>query len=280
MLFAIPLCRWPFPRLCGFPSCRVAPATVKQPVRPLFGFRLPSEFCLTQPSSQAAARELLSWALVPFSTPRTRRFTSYGLYGARYVPPSGFGYPHGGFLPPSPCRLFFTPAALLGFALRSFLRPEGIRRVSAGKNPPAVSPTGFPVPPKRDRPAQWAAASGLRPFRESLATAAGLVRKPLVAPLGFTLLGSSGENLSGLSPGFLPRTSRPSASRPTTACASEYRSALAWPHPSARFNERCGRDNPYRVSAPVRPWAFERARAGAILFAFCRFVHRCRPRQS
>jgi hypothetical protein len=34
---------------------------------------------------------------------------------ARYVPPSGFGYPLDGFLPLTPRRLCFAPAALLGF---------------------------------------------------------------------------------------------------------------------------------------------------------------------
>jgi hypothetical protein len=48
---------------------------------------------------------------------------------AHYVPPSGFGYPLGGFLPSDPCRLCFTPAALLGFALRSFPLP--------GRHPPS-----------------------------------------------------------------------------------------------------------------------------------------------
>jgi hypothetical protein len=38
---------------------------------------------------------------------------------ARYVPPSGFGYPPGGLLPSIPGRFCFTPAALLGFTLRS-----------------------------------------------------------------------------------------------------------------------------------------------------------------
>ena len=57
---------------------------------------------------------------------------------ARYVPPSGFGYPLDGLLPPSPCRFYFTPAALMGFTLRSFPLPEGIRRVSGQKNPHTV----------------------------------------------------------------------------------------------------------------------------------------------
>jgi hypothetical protein len=45
-------------------------------------------------------------------------------------------------------------------------------------------------------PAQWTAVFGLLPFRESLAAAAGLVQRLLVAPLGFTLLGSAGGDLA------------------------------------------------------------------------------------
>jgi len=62
-----------------------------------------------------------------------------------FVPPSGFGYPLGGLRPPRPCGFCFTPAALLGFALRSFLLSEGIRRVSGRKDPHTVSPIGIPV---------------------------------------------------------------------------------------------------------------------------------------
>jgi hypothetical protein len=57
---------------------------------------------------------------------------------ARYVPPSGFGYPLDGLLPPSPCRFCFTPAALMGFTLRSFPLPKGIRHVSGQKDPHTV----------------------------------------------------------------------------------------------------------------------------------------------
>jgi hypothetical protein len=65
---------------------------------------------------------------------------------ARYVPPAGFGYPLGGLRPPSPCRPYFIPAALLGFTLRSFLLPEGIQPVSGWKNPHTVSPASIPAP--------------------------------------------------------------------------------------------------------------------------------------
>jgi len=66
-----------------------------------------------------------------------------GVAGARYVPPSGFGYPLGGLLLPSPCRLYFTPAALLGFALRSFLLSEGIRTFPGGWTHVPFSPPLF-----------------------------------------------------------------------------------------------------------------------------------------
>jgi hypothetical protein len=62
----------------------------------------------------------------------------------RYVPSSGFGYPRDGLLPPSPGRPYFVPAALMGFALRSFLLTEGTRRVSARVHPHTVSPAGYP----------------------------------------------------------------------------------------------------------------------------------------
>jgi hypothetical protein len=49
---------------------------------------------------------------------------------ARYVTPSGFGYPLDGLLPSVPCRFFFAPAALMGFTLRSVSLSKGIRCVS------------------------------------------------------------------------------------------------------------------------------------------------------
>jgi hypothetical protein len=63
---------------------------------------------------------------------------------ARYVPPSGFGYPLDGFLPPGPCRPCFRPTALLGFTLRSIPLSQGIPRVTTGKHPRTVSPCTHP----------------------------------------------------------------------------------------------------------------------------------------
>jgi len=44
---------------------------------------------------------------------------------ARHLPRSGFDYPLRGLLPPSPRQFCFTPAALLGFTLRSLLLSQG-----------------------------------------------------------------------------------------------------------------------------------------------------------
>jgi hypothetical protein len=72
-------------------------------------------------------------------------------FQARYGPRSGFGHPLRGFRPPNPGRLCFTPAALVGFALRSFLLRRGGRCVSARRTPLAVFLVG-------KRPARWRGA--------------------------------------------------------------------------------------------------------------------------
>jgi hypothetical protein len=163
-------------------------------VHTLVEFRVPPESYPTYPSPPAAAGKHLSWAFAPYSTRRSGSPLAAGAADARYVPPAGFAYPLGGFLLPSPCQFYFTPAALLGFALRSFRLPKGIRRVSGRKSPHTVSPTGVPVAASAG-PAPWAAVSGFLPFRESLAADAGLVQRLLVAPLGFALLGSASGDL-------------------------------------------------------------------------------------
>jgi hypothetical protein len=68
---------------------RAAPVTVKQPEHTLFEFRLPSQSCLTQPSPLAEAGELLSWALLPFSTLRVRRSTCRRLLEPATFRPQG-----------------------------------------------------------------------------------------------------------------------------------------------------------------------------------------------
>lgn len=81
---------------------------------------------------------------------------------ARYVPPSGFGYPRDGLLPSNPCRFCFTPAALMGLSLRSFLLPTGIRALLLRKDPRTVCLLEETCR-QGDTPDRRAAVSGLRP---------------------------------------------------------------------------------------------------------------------
>jgi len=70
-------------------------------------------------------------------------------FQARFVPPSGFGYPPGGFLSPKPGQPCFVLAALVGFALRSFLLRWGGDAFPRHPDPLAVSPAGYSPSPKR-----------------------------------------------------------------------------------------------------------------------------------
>jgi hypothetical protein len=111
----------------------------------------------------------------------------------RFVPPSGFGYPLDGFLPRVPRRFYFAPAALLGFSLRRFPLPKGFRDVSAGKNPPTVSPHVTPAP--ECRTGQAGLGFWVHTFRKCLVTARFLGQRSPAPPLGFAPLGPSHESL-------------------------------------------------------------------------------------
>jgi hypothetical protein len=160
---------------------------------PLFEFRLRLEYYPAEPSRSAAADQLLSWAFIPYSTSRIAGPPDAGL-PARYVPPSGFGYPLGGFLPSIPCRFSFTPAALMGFTLRSVPLSKGTQAITAQGNPPTVQPAGAPAAVAVGRPCR-PRFLGFDPSESPLRASEGLVRLPLDAPLGFALLGSTIESL-------------------------------------------------------------------------------------
>jgi len=107
---------------------------------PLVEFRLRLESSTTCPSQSAATNQLLSWASGSLQHIRRRGSTYREPSTARYGPPSGFGHPLGGLRPSLPCRLCFTPTALMGFALRSFLLSWGKPSVSAQPDPHTVFP--------------------------------------------------------------------------------------------------------------------------------------------
>jgi hypothetical protein len=115
-----------------------------------------------------AVSRLLSWASAPFSTCRTWGSTLTRACLTRFVPPSGFRYPLGGLLPPSPRRPYLMPTALLGFHPSEPSPPE---RYLGCFHP---GRTHVPFTCRYSvgrilRAARQAATSGLRPFQESLA---------------------------------------------------------------------------------------------------------------
>jgi hypothetical protein len=65
---------------------------------------------------------------------------------SRFVPPSGFGYPLGGLLLAMPRRFCFTPAALMGFTLRSFSSRKVSGPFPAGSTHVPFSQVGIPAP--------------------------------------------------------------------------------------------------------------------------------------
>jgi hypothetical protein len=170
---------------------------------------------------------------------------------ARYVPPSGFGYPLGGFLPAIPCRFCFAPAALLGFTLRSFLLWQGIRRVTDRKDPHTVSPAVVPDAEAMGRPGRPRFLGFIpceSPWRRRMCLASPL----LDAPMGFALLGFTRRSLgqdSARPP--LPRfanstTNRRTHRRPRVSIGFCLALSFRGGKP-----QRGGQSNPFRVSAPA-----------------------------
>lgn len=172
---------------------RAEPATVKQPTPSSQRLPRPYRVFPATPSPRAAAHKPLSWAFDPHSTYSTAVPMVQAL-PAHTVPPSGFGYPLDGLLLAVPCRLYFAPAALSGFALRSFLLPEGTPRVSAGADPHTVSPPGIPHAEAGGRPGR-PRFLGFDPPLESL-TAGHVISRPTAGcSLGLRPFKASGGNV-------------------------------------------------------------------------------------
>ena len=95
------------------------PSRFRSSILPLVDLGVPPEPFSVVPSRAVLPKQnldrLLSWALRPYNTCRSRGSTFRGPCQARFVPPSGFGYPLGGLLPPKPGRACFIPTAFLGF---------------------------------------------------------------------------------------------------------------------------------------------------------------------
>jgi hypothetical protein len=90
---------------------------------------------------------------------------------ARYVPPSGFGYPLDGFLPLTPRRLCFAPAALLGFHPSELSPPERYPRRHRRDGPTyrlTRRSSGTEAPAGPTRRGFWAFTLSRSPLRSSV----------------------------------------------------------------------------------------------------------------
>jgi len=209
---------------------RTTLATVKRTANPLVELGLPSS--ITQ--QYLADRPQSIDSSLGLSFPSAHQEPQVHLtrvLPSRYVPSSGFGYPLDGFLPAVPCRFCFAPAALLGFTLRSFLLPEGIRPVSEPKNPHTVSLSVYPrrSTGRLDRPQFLGFAPSGSPWQPNVL----LARRPLDAPLGFASLGLPRIPWPGFRPASSHALFRSGLIHPGGG-ASEFRSASAPPQPPLR----------------------------------------------
>jgi hypothetical protein len=119
---------------------------------PLVELDLPLEFHPAIPS-RPPRRSAPLMGFCSLQHVRNPRSTLRGLKPARYVPPSGFGYPLDGLLPRIPCRFCFAPAALMGFTLRRFPLSRGLAGLSTGSEPTYRSTRQYLCRPKApDRP--------------------------------------------------------------------------------------------------------------------------------
>jgi hypothetical protein len=169
----------------------------------------------------------------------------------RYVPPSGFGYPLDGLLPSIPCRFSFTPAALMGFTLRSFLLSKGFRGVTTRMDPLTVLPVGIPAPGTVGRPNRLR-FPGFDPFESPLRLNGCLVRLSPDAPLGFFPLRVRCRKPCG---GFLPHSSLALCRLDEISSGPPAPQSIDWlstgPVHVVCRDTPAGRDDPYRVLAPT-----------------------------
>jgi hypothetical protein len=230
----IPLCRWPFPRLCGF-------STTGRAGRFNSRYVLSSSFAFLQ----SLAQRCLAGRPQPASTSHGLSLPSAHqgseVYLTRARPPATFR-PQGLVTLSTVCSLR-APAGFVSHRRRSWDSPFGAfssRKVPAAfprwMNPHTVFPVGIPA-----RRSGWAGPTS-RGFRAFTlpgvpGSPAGVNSPTAGCSLGLSLPGCSG-GLPG--PGLRPCSShallRSLALRPATAGASESQSALrlALPTPSGK----------------------------------------------
>jgi len=179
----------------------------------------------------AAAGGHLSWTFVPFSTSKIRRSTHHGRSKPATVRVQGLA---------TLCAAFARRirAGFFSRRQRSWDSPFGAFSFDTviGAFPPDRTHLPFRAvgkhPARSGGPARRAAASGVCPAPESLATGECLARRPPVAPLGFSLSGFARHRLDRVfARPPLERFADAILCRTASAGVSESRSAMTCPQP-------------------------------------------------
>jgi hypothetical protein len=230
---------------------QAALATQEQPAHPLIEFGLPLESSPARPSRRPGPDGTSHGLLLPTAHEGSEvRFTR--AFQARHLPPSGFGYPLDGLLPPSPCRLCFNPTALMGFTLRSVPLPEGIPGVAADDEPTCCSSRRFTrcvTPSQHDGPQLLGFDPPASPWQPDM----GLAHRLLDAPVGFPPSRAyRPETLPGSRPDSSHTLPEPTGASPHEPAASQSLNRPP-PHPSLDRHRSLERrtSNPCRVPAPT-----------------------------
>jgi hypothetical protein len=173
--------------------------------------------------------------------------------------PTGFDYPLDALLPSMPRRFCFAPAALMGFTLRSFPLPKGIRRFPAGMT--HVSLAVAQEHPKAILFELSAPISGLCSFRKSLA-----IKPVFSGPIAGCFHGFPSSRARGQKPGsgFRPNSSFVLRLRESRHAHQSLNRLLLGSAASPTASRGEQPNDPRRVSAPVHSWAFERANSRAM----------------
>jgi hypothetical protein len=109
-----------------FSAASGGPGIVKHQIRTFASFAflqsVSQSILAGSPQRSGSSRGLLS----PSAQFRVQGLPMRQISRPAYVPPSGFGYPPGGFLPWAPSEFCFTLTALVGFPLRSLCSLQGV----------------------------------------------------------------------------------------------------------------------------------------------------------
>jgi hypothetical protein len=202
---------------------------------------------------------------------------------SRFGPPAGFGYPLDGLLPPSPCRLCFTPTALVGLAPSESSPFRRYRAVSGPMHPPTVFSRCYSrrLTPSRTSGPRFL---GFDPSESPSRSAEVESADTPVTPVGFfpsrAFPQRPGPAFRQVSAHTLTESAvaiHRSGPPSPTGRVSASQSAFAWPKPVKRASPRSVQTTLLGFLRRLTILNIRRSRFPSYGFTTRRVVHHCRP---